>query len=313
MDYIVFDLEWNQGPDYIPKEKRPLAFEIIEIGAVKLNDDFEIVDMFSEFVHPMVYRKLNHHTKQMVDVSMKQLEAAEKFTVVMKRFRQWCGDNPVFCTWGSQDLTELQRNIYYHKMKALSDRPIPFYNVQNMFARYMNEDKAYNLESAVDITGISKDTPFHRAYGDAYYTAKILKLLHRSFLKFGKSYDLYHLPPNDKAVAYDYNGDVNYLVSREYKFRDEIKSNKKLTGMVCAKCDNKAIRPKVRWFSNNTKNYYGACVCKIHGPLRGFLRIRHTDRGGYYMEKFMYYCTPEEVDAIKKKKTDIRKKPKAGN
>ena len=76
MSFIVFDLEWNQGPDYIPKGKRPLAFEIIEIGAVKLNDDFEIVDMFSQFVRPVVYKKFNNHTKQIVDVSMKQLERA---------------------------------------------------------------------------------------------------------------------------------------------------------------------------------------------------------------------------------------------
>ena len=39
MNYIVFDLEWNQCPYGKGKENKRLPFEIIEIGAVKLNED----------------------------------------------------------------------------------------------------------------------------------------------------------------------------------------------------------------------------------------------------------------------------------
>ena len=34
MDYIVFDLEWNQSSDGQEKEIKEIPFEIIEIGAV---------------------------------------------------------------------------------------------------------------------------------------------------------------------------------------------------------------------------------------------------------------------------------------
>ena len=37
MNYIVFDLEWNQCPDGKEKEIKDMPFEIIEIGAVKLD------------------------------------------------------------------------------------------------------------------------------------------------------------------------------------------------------------------------------------------------------------------------------------
>lgn len=40
MDYIVLDLEWNQAPGKFDKETM-LPFEIVEIGAVKLNSKFE--------------------------------------------------------------------------------------------------------------------------------------------------------------------------------------------------------------------------------------------------------------------------------
>lgn len=36
MNYIVFDLEWNQNPDGRRHPDSRLPFEIIEIGAVKL-------------------------------------------------------------------------------------------------------------------------------------------------------------------------------------------------------------------------------------------------------------------------------------
>ena len=46
MDYVVLDLEWNQASDSRDARNRLLTFEIIEIGAVKLNSRMEIVDTF---------------------------------------------------------------------------------------------------------------------------------------------------------------------------------------------------------------------------------------------------------------------------
>ena len=59
MNYIVFDLEWNQCPYGKERENDKLPFEIIEIGAVKLNKQFEIMDNFQCLVQPMVYKKLH--------------------------------------------------------------------------------------------------------------------------------------------------------------------------------------------------------------------------------------------------------------
>ena len=42
MNYIVFDLEWNRSPDGKKFENARLPFEIIEIGAVKLEKQIKI-------------------------------------------------------------------------------------------------------------------------------------------------------------------------------------------------------------------------------------------------------------------------------
>ena len=48
MNYIVFDLEWNQCPGGKEKENKKLPFEIIQIGAVKLDDQWEECGQFQE-------------------------------------------------------------------------------------------------------------------------------------------------------------------------------------------------------------------------------------------------------------------------
>ena len=46
MDYIVFDLEWNQNPNERARPNKLLPFEIIEIGAVRLDENRNILDTF---------------------------------------------------------------------------------------------------------------------------------------------------------------------------------------------------------------------------------------------------------------------------
>ena len=55
MNYIVFDLEWNQSPGGKKYSNSRLPFEIIEIGAVKMNKKREPVDVFQRLIKPQVY------------------------------------------------------------------------------------------------------------------------------------------------------------------------------------------------------------------------------------------------------------------
>lgn len=45
-NYIIFDLEWNQSPRGREDSVADFPFEIIEIGAVKLDENFQMVDEF---------------------------------------------------------------------------------------------------------------------------------------------------------------------------------------------------------------------------------------------------------------------------
>ena len=73
MNYIVFDLEWNQCPYGKERENRRLPFEILEIGAVKLDENRKIVDSFQEVIKPAVYKKLHFRTREILDLDARVL------------------------------------------------------------------------------------------------------------------------------------------------------------------------------------------------------------------------------------------------
>ena len=173
MNYIIMDLEWNQSNNGKEEVSKLLPFEIIEIGAIKLNSDRKKIDEFSRLIKPQVYHEMHRITGRLIHLEMEQLEKGHPFVEVMEEFRKWCGENYIFCTWGPLDLTELQRNMRYYGLEQLSDRPIEFLDVQKLFSiAYEDRKSRRTLEYAIDFLNIEKDIPFHRAFSDAYYISR---------------------------------------------------------------------------------------------------------------------------------------------
>ena len=74
MDYVILDLEWNQSSRGEEEVTRILPFEIVEIGAIKLNKTRKMIDEFNELVKPQVYHEMHHITRKLIHLQMEQLE-----------------------------------------------------------------------------------------------------------------------------------------------------------------------------------------------------------------------------------------------
>ena len=98
MNYIVFDLEWNQGDT--GQEEPGIPFEIIEIGAVKLDQEGRVAGKFSQLVKPTVYQRMHQATGRLIHLQMKELENGTPFVQTAEGFLEWCGQEPFqFCFW----------------------------------------------------------------------------------------------------------------------------------------------------------------------------------------------------------------------
>ncbi len=309
MDYIIMDLEWNQGNSNKEEMSKLLPFEIIEIGAIKLNNNREKTDEFSKLIKPQVYHEMHRITGKLIHLEMEQLDNGFPFVEVAEEFLKWCGKDYIFCTWGPLDLTELQRNIRYYGLKELSDRPIKFLDVQKLFSiAYEDRKLRRTLEYAIDFLKIEKDIPFHRAFSDAYYTAKVLACLDESVLE-NYSFDVFHLPKDKKSEIHVVFDTYKKYISRGFDDKAEALSDKTVSATKCYVC-NKNLRKKIRWFSPNGKHYYSVSYCDKHGFMKSKIRIRKSEDGRVYVVKTDKFITEAEIESIRNKQEKAKKQRK---
>lgn len=104
MNYIIVDLEATCFEKDRTKQK-----EIIEIGAVKLNEKVEIVDTFQSFIRPRVNPNLSLFCKNLTSITQNDVDNAQDFPDVLVKFLVWSGldfvgdDNTYVCSWGFYD------------------------------------------------------------------------------------------------------------------------------------------------------------------------------------------------------------------
>lgn len=308
MNYIVLDLEWNQAPGKFDKDSC-LPFEIVEIGAVKLNKKLERVGDFNQLIKPQIYKTIHFMTSKIVHVDKDELEEEGRpFPEVMEEFLAWCGKNPIFCIWGTLDLTELQRNMVYYGMDELTDKPLMYFDIQKFFSLTYDDGKLRrNLESAVDYLNIQKDIPFHRAYSDAYYTAKVFKEIDNYMPEVEKyvSYDVFMIPQSKKEEVHATFKTYAKYISREFPDKTTAMQDKEVNSTRCYLCGRKA-KKRIKWFSVNGKHYYCIAWCRKHGFLKGKARMKKADDGNIYVVKTLKIVPEETAVEIAEKQEKLR-------
>lgn len=88
-----------------------LTGEIIQIGAIKLNQTLEVVDSFNERIAPQYYTELHPKVAEITKLSNRDLQKGKGFHTVFNSFCDWCGDDFVFLVWGTEDLRILRKNM----------------------------------------------------------------------------------------------------------------------------------------------------------------------------------------------------------
>lgn len=181
MNYIVFDLEFNQYYNHNeePSEKKPsnCPFEIIQLGAVKLDEKFKKISTFNSFIKPEIYTKLSPFITKITGITEDCLIDAPAYDLVLKDFIGFIGsDRTIFCVWGKADIKELFRNLAYHN-SDISLIPKEYIDLQKYVSKYFDCPKGIliGLKNAVELLNISINDNFHDALSDAKYTSEVFR------------------------------------------------------------------------------------------------------------------------------------------
>lgn len=182
MNYIIYDLEFNQKSTDISNSEAALSslpFEIIQIGAIKLNENFETVSVFNTLIRPTVHTRIHPFIENLTGINDSKVSIHKSFPQVYEDFIRFTGrEENVLCVWGTVDIKELLRNIKFHELPALSD--FKFIDVQHYASKYFKVPKGFriSLKNSVELLNIPSENDFHDAFNDAYYTSEVFKIIY---------------------------------------------------------------------------------------------------------------------------------------
>ncbi|MBQ4557222.1 MAG: exonuclease domain-containing protein [Clostridia bacterium] len=268
MAYIVFDMEWNQPMCAAQPQKGKngvkLSGEIMQIGAIKLGDNGEILGDFSLCVKPHFYKRLNKRVRELTGISKEELNAADTFPLVFAQFDAFCGEDPTLLTWGFDDIPILRQNLISWGLGTeICEKS---YNLQTIFNTQTDGGKSQrSLAYALEYFDIVPTLEAHDALHDAYHTALVAKKLDLeggiAAYGGGSSGTLWEHPLSTDSFY-------------PYPHKRAAFADKALAEMPCPTCRKKLETSK--WVTKGGNFYIALAQCAEHGEFIGRIKFSHV-------------------------------------
>lgn len=314
MNYVVVDLEWNQAmsskSSVFNKLPIHLRGEIIEIGAVKLDEDMRPGEEFTIDVKPVYFRRMHYKVKKITGFDKDRLAHGVGFADALEQFRAWCGDDVTFLTWGCDDQGILEQNIIIHDLDW--DWIAGWVNLQLIYNLQTGGDKNQkSLASAMEHFGIEQTRVAHDALGDAYNTALVSTHLDmreglRLYPEAGRilaermpNYKPPHEADGPEALSHE---SFAGFESKAVAFADA-----RVDALTCPHCG--AALEGVRWVNQGDQRYMNLYSCPEHGPFLTRVRFRkNQDDSTWAVNKLVYEADSGMQDYYKTKSTQARRR-----
>lgn len=153
--------------------------EIIEFGAVKLNEKLEEIDTFKTCVRPTIHKKLTGRVKRLTHISNDEVKMADYFAATYNKFCKWVGkEKNCFLTWGTGDILVLLENFKQFGMPQHLDVMDYYCDAQVVCQQALEIDnsKQPGLSAIAELLGIPCDNmEMHRALDDSLVSAECLR------------------------------------------------------------------------------------------------------------------------------------------
>lgn len=179
--YIVLDLEMCMVKGSGIKKMKGMRHEIIQIGAVMLNDSYHIMDEFVTYVSPE-YGQLDDFISDLTGIVEADLGRAPTLRDALMKLVAWIGNRDVtILSWSDADYHQLEdemrvKKIKHHKIQDLLENWIDF---QHSFDQMLGLERQYSLKEAMKIGNLCYLGRMHDGLCDAYNTARLFAKIHK--------------------------------------------------------------------------------------------------------------------------------------
>lgn len=179
---VVLDLEMNDNIDeqYRSDSDIRRLHEIIQIGAVLLDNDNKEVDSLSLFVKPK-FGKLSKTISRLTGIVEDDLVNALSIEDALQELVKFIPDidNTVLCTWSNADTHAIRAEL---RCKHIENSDVEkllssWIDVQKLYRKFLGLETVLSLDKAVFLSGLDTEESFHNALSDARYTGQLYKII----------------------------------------------------------------------------------------------------------------------------------------
>ncbi len=156
--------------------------EIIQIGAVLLDEEYQIVRRFNCYVRPQ-YGNIDSFIKGLTGISWDDVKNAPLLEEALWQFIDWLPEEKVTAvSWSKSDEKQLraemsEKNIVIERMEDILDR---WLDCQPIFTKRLGGRKRYSLGEALVAADIDTKGNAHNGMSDAYNTALLFSKMMRN-------------------------------------------------------------------------------------------------------------------------------------
>ncbi len=178
MVHIVIDLEMNPIRRTLKDIRKFLQDEVIEFGAVKLDENYLPIEEFQCYVRPE-FSEITAHITRLTGITNETVADKNTFEIEFQKFFEWIGgwDMKIY-SWSASDIKQLKNECSYKLPKFDINRlESQWIDVQKEFDERIGLRNNLSLKYAVGAMNRDFEGTAHTALADAKNTAAILSLL----------------------------------------------------------------------------------------------------------------------------------------
>ena len=169
MNFIIVDLEatcWEG--------RREGQNEIIEIGAVRVDEHGKLVGEFQCFVKPLKQPQLSDFCKKLTSIRQEDVDNADLFNIAVEAFKNWINvsqSDYLLCSWGFYDRKQFESDC------ALWGLDTEWLNkhtsLKHQYGKIKQLRRNIGMKQALALEGIPLSGTHHRGIDDARNIAQI--------------------------------------------------------------------------------------------------------------------------------------------
>ena len=183
MKHIVVDLEMNEISKKYREAKTLCKMEIIEIGAVLLDENYTEIGHFKTLVKPQFNEEIEPLFERITGITTKMVENAPVFEDGLKMFLSWCqsvNDDIQLNQWSDSDLIQLTKEMCLKEV-VLSEKEqhllMDWNDFQKEYGDKLMLHRQVSLKNAIMYAGLDFEGKEHDALCDARNTGILLRII----------------------------------------------------------------------------------------------------------------------------------------